>query len=48
MGLLIWFALGALIGAGFFAPFKRPRNGAAWGLVAQLVLWMVLIAFGKA
>jgi hypothetical protein len=48
VGLLIWLVLGVLIGAGLLAPFKRASFGAAWGLIGQIVLWMLLIAVGEA
>jgi hypothetical protein len=44
--LLLWFGGSAFLGAGVFAPFKRPWRGAIVAVVLQaLVLAVGFIAF---
>jgi hypothetical protein len=42
--LALFLCIGPLIGSGVGAVFHRKKKGAAWGLVAQLVVWFSLLA----
>jgi hypothetical protein len=46
IALVSYFACRALIGAGLFAPFKRPWLGAVVGVVGTILVVAVMIFFG--
>jgi hypothetical protein len=44
--LALVLCIGPSIGGGIGVIFHRMKKGAAWGLVAQLVVWFSLLALG--
>jgi hypothetical protein len=43
LSLALWFAIGPLIGAGIFAPFKRPWISSIVGFVVQFLVFLCLM-----